>query len=609
MALLSSTPLSQSSTLIEEELVDSLSWLIALRWLAGIGVLLGTGFSAGVFDLNIPTTPLYLLGLGLLAYNAFLWRGLGWLNAHRADRTIAYYQWFARFQIGLDWVGMALLIHFSGGIESPAILYFLFHITIASLLLPHDRGFLYVALAPVLVGGIAFLEYRGTLPHIEVFQPARYDNILYITDVLFFFTTASYIMAYLSTTISRRLRRREHELTGLYQSMRVTTLTLDLPEVLNRLTEATTQALQCKGAAIRLLDKTGSYLEMVTAYGLSEAYLDKSPIEVARARIDQEALSGKTVLVPDATRDSRPRYPNKIAAEGIHAILSAPLIGKRGSIGVLRAYGGTAYRFTEDDAAFLSAIATQGVVAIENAQTYQLLEDLDKNKSQFVHMVTHELRSPVKVTSSLLNVLSRGYVGDLNEKQADIVDRVRRRIQFLQVLIDDLLDLAAGKADVLATTERGIVSLSNVLQEVLARFEAPAEDRGLALRVECPGEALSIWGDKNELDRVLNNLVSNAVKYTSEGEVCISVKLVQDCACITVTDTGIGIPQHVLPQLFQEFYRAPNAKATGETGTGLGLAIVKDLVDRYGGRIEVESKVGQGSKFTVMLPVHLHESA
>jgi signal transduction histidine kinase len=224
-------------------------------------------------------------------------------------------------------------------------------------------------------------------------------------------------------------------------------------------------------------------------------------------------------------------------------------------------------------------------------------------------MVTHELRSPVKVTSSLLNVLSRGYVGDLNEKQADIVDRVRRRIQFLQVLIDDLLDLAAGKADVLATTERGIVSLSNVLQEVLARFEAPAEDKGLALRAECPGEALSIWGDKNELDRVLNNLVSNAVKYTSEGEVCISVKRVQDCACITVTDTGIGIPQHVLPQLFQEFYRAPNAKATGEAGTGLGLAIVKDLVDRYGGRIEVESKVGQGSKFTVMLPVRLHESA
>jgi signal transduction histidine kinase len=224
-------------------------------------------------------------------------------------------------------------------------------------------------------------------------------------------------------------------------------------------------------------------------------------------------------------------------------------------------------------------------------------------------MVTHELRSPVKVISSLLNVLSRGYVGDLNEKQADIVDRTRRRIQFLQVLIDDLLDLAAGKADVLATTERGIVHLSDVLQEVLARFEAPAEDKGLALRCECPSEALGVWGDRSELDRILNNLVSNAVKYTSEGEVYISVKQAQDCACITVTDTGIGIPQQVLPQLFQEFYRAPNAKATGETGTGLGLAIVKDLVDRYGGRIEVESEVGQGSRFTVMLPVHLYESA
>lgn len=604
-----STPLPQSSTLAEEELVASLSWLIAIRWVAGIGVLLGTGLSAAVFDLNIPTIPLYLLGLGLLVYNALLWWVLSRFDVLLTDLAIVHYQWFARLQIGLDWIVMTLLIHFSGGIESPAIFYFLFHITIASLLLPHDRGFLYVTLAPVLVGGVAFLEYQGVWPHIDVFKPTRYDNPLYIAGVLFFFGTASYIMTYFSMTISRRLRRREHELVGLYKSVRASTLTLDLPEVLNRLAEATAQALECKGVAIRLLDKTGSHLEMVAAYGLSEAYLDKSPIEVARARIDQQALSGKTVLVPDATHDPRLRYPDKVAAEGIHAILSAPLSGKRGAIGVLRAYGGTAHHFTEDDAAFLSTIAAQGAVAIENAQAHQLLEDLDKNKSQFVRMVTHELRSPVQVTSSLLTVLSRGYVGDLNEKQADLVDRARRRIQFLQVLIDDLLDLAAGKADVLVTTERGIVSLSDVLQEVMARFEAPAEDKRLALRLEQSDKALNVWGDRSELDRILNNLVSNAIKYTQEGEVCLSVEQAQDFARITITDTGIGIPQDVQPQLFQEFFRAPNAKATGEIGTGLGLAIVKDLVERYGGHIEVESTEGQGSKFIVTLPVHQNAGA
>jgi signal transduction histidine kinase len=602
LPIVSTSPSRSSSTLAEQELVGSLSWLIALRWLAGIGVLLATWFSTTIPGLSIPAVSLYLLGVGLLAYNALLWWGLGRLNAAPSCPNVVY-QWFARFQIGLDWLAMALLIHFSGGIESLAIFYFLFHITIASLLLPHDRGFLYVTLGPILVGGVAFLEYQGVLPHVYVFEPARYDHPLYIAGVLFFFTTACYVMAYFSMTISQRLRRRENELAGLYQSVQAATSTLELPEVLERLAEATTKALQCKGVAIRLLDKTGSYLEMVGVYGLSEAYVEKGPIEVARARVDQEALSGKTVLVSDATHDGRLRYPDKIAAEGIHTILSTPLIGKHGPIGVLRVYGGSEHHFTEDDAAFLRAIATQGVVAIENAQAYQLLEELDKNKSQFVRIVTHELRSPVQVTKSLLNVLSRGYVGDLNEKQADLIERARRRILFLQTLIDDLLDLAAAKADVLATAERGLISLTDVLKEVQTRFEAPAQDKGLVLRLECQDETLNVWGDKNELDRMISNLVSNGVKYTREGEVRMRLERANGSARIVVSDTGIGIPEDALPHLFEEFYRAKNAKELQEAGTGLGLSIIKDLVERYSGQINVESTEGQGTTFTLTLPL------
>jgi len=590
------------NTLTEEELVSSLSWLIFLRWFAGVGVLLATGVAANVLDVNIQATFLYVLGLGLLGYNALLWWGLKRLNAIPLRTNLAY-QWFARVQFAFDWIAMTLLIHCSGGIESPAIFYFLFYITIASLLLPHDRGFLYVTLAPIMVGGVAFLEYHGILSHTDVFEPSRHKDTLFIAGVLFFFSSASYVMAYLSMAISRRLRRREDELAGLYRSMQATTSTLELPQVLNRLAEATTKALRCKGTVIRLLDKTGSQLEVVGVYGVSEDYLEKAPIEVARAQIDQEALSGKTVLVPDTSVDTRLRYPDKVASEGIRTILSTPLIGKRRPIGVLRAYGGTAYRFTEEDAAFLRAIAAEGAVAIENAQAYQLLENLDQEKSQFVRMVTHELRSPVQVTSSLLNVLERGYVGDLSEKQADLVERAHRRIKFLQTLIDDLLDLAAGKADVLATAERGPVPLAEVIQEVQVRYESPARDKGLALRCECSGEPLNVWGDRSELDRIMNNLVSNAVKYTRDGEVCVRAERTDGFARVVVADTGIGIPQEAMPQLFQEFFRAPNAKALQENGTGLGLSIVKDLVERYDGTIEVDSVEGQGTTFTLLLPL------
>ena len=598
----SRTSTDAGRSLAEQELVSSLSWLIALRWFAGVGVLLGTWLASGILNLRIPAVPLYVLGLGVLAYNALFWWLLRRLGAETTTSN-ATYQWFARFQIGVDWLAMILLVYLTGGIESPTLVFFLFHIIIASMLLPHDRAFLYVTLAPIMVGGVALLEYLGLLPHVYIFEPARYDDPVYIASVLIFFTAATYTMAYLSMTISRRLRRREDELAALYGIVQATTSTLDLPEALNRLAEATTSALRCKASAIRLLNKTGSHLIMEGSYGLSERYRDKAPIEVARARLDQEALSGKTVLVPDTAHDDRLRYPDKVGAEGIRTILSAPIIGKTGPIGVLRAYGGATHHFTEDDAAFLGAIAAQGAVAIENAQAYQMLEDLDESKSQFVRIVTHELRSPVQVVISLLNVLDRGYVGDLNEKQADLVGRARRRIEFLQTLIDDLLDLAAGKADVLATTERGLVSLSEVLGEVQSRYEARAQEKGLALQAEYPDENLTVWGDRAELDRMLNNLVSNAVKYTARGEVRLSLERNLGSARIVVSDSGIGIPDDALPDLFQEFFRAKNARQVKESGTGLGLSIVKDLVERYGGEIEVDSVVDRGTTFTLTLPL------
>ena len=217
-------------------------------------------------------------------------------------------------------------------------------------------------------------------------------------------------------------------------------------------------------------------------------------------------------------------------------------------------------------------------------------------------VMTHELRSPVQVTSSLLNVLSRGYAGELNEKQADLIDRARLRIQALETLIDDMLDLAAGKAGGAADEARGPVSLEEVLGEVCGRYEPVAREKGLEMEVRGRGDGLMVWGKREELDRIFNNLVSNAVKYTQTGRVEVEAEKREGWIRITVRDTGIGIPADAMPQLYQEFYRARNAKASRETGTGLGLAIVKDLVERYGGRIDVESEEGEGTSFVVLLP-------
>jgi signal transduction histidine kinase len=342
---------------------------------------------------------------------------------------------------------------------------------------------------------------------------------------------------------------------------------------------------------------------MAGSYGLSEEYRDKAPIEVARAPLDRRVLLGEMVLVSEATQEDRLRYPDRVAAEGIHSILVAPLIGKTGTIGLLRAYRGTGQQFSEDDKAFLAAIASEGAVAIENAQAYRMLATLDRQKSDFVRIVTHELRSPVGVATSVLRLLEQGYVGELTPSQADLVARAQRRMEFLQTLVDDLLDLAAGKADVVAAAERGPVSLSGVAEEVYARFGPPAQAKGLSLSLESTDGQLHVWGERSELDRILNNLVGNAVKYTAQGEVRLSLARDDRTARFVVSDNGIGIPQDALPHLFEEFYRAPNARLAERAGTGLGLSIVKNLVDRYGGALDVTSVEGQGTTFTLTLPL------
>jgi len=593
--------LDHERTIAQQELINSVDWLIRLRWVAAAAVIALTFILTVGFGLPIPALPLYVVGGGLFVYNLALRRILRWIRENRKSDIL--HEWFALTQIGLDWVAMTFLIHHSGGVCSPVLVFFMFHITIASLLLPHDRAFLDVALAPLLMIEVALYEYYGLLPHVAVFGETLYRNPVYVAAVLFFFTCAVYVMAYVSMAISKRLRRREEEITGVYESVRTTTSTLELDKVLNRLTEATTRALKCKGASIRLLNPSGSHLLMKAACGLSRNYLDHASIPLASAVIDREALSGKTVLIADAPHDERVRHPDQVREEGIQSILSTPLVGKQGLIGVLRAYGGRGHRFTPDDGNFLAAVAAHGAVAIENALAYGVLRDLDRQKSQFVRMVTHELRSPVQVAQNLVGVLSNEYLGELDPKQTDVIARIQRRLQYLQNLVDDLLNLAAAKADVLTSPERSRVKLVDVLKDLYDRFETVARLKGIKLVLQCAEPASDVWGLRDELDSLFGNLLDNAIKYTEQGTACLRVRREGEAVRVDVSDSGIGIPEAALPHVFDEFFRAENARQFEERGTGLGLAIVKDLVSRYEGKIEVQSRKNQGTTFSVWLPM------
>ena len=605
---------------VEYELCMSLGWLSNLRWIAGAGVIIATWSARYLLGLGLPLLPLTLVGAAILLYNLLFRVWLARITCNLSGIS-AESRRLARIQIAADWLATTALIHFSGGIESPLILTFFFHTTLAAILLPVGDTYRFTALATVLVTGTALLEYAGVLPHHHVtgFIPVElYQNPMVLFGVLVFFAGALFVSAYLATRTTRRLRDRQNEiirlgrdlqqayrrLEAIYNSAQTVSSTLELQEVLDRLTRSTAEVLGVGGCTIRLLHETGTELCLASTFGLSEEYLQKGCLMVDRNPLVQEALTGKVIPVPDIARDDRLQYPDEAIAEGIRATMTAPLQGKTGPLGILRVYCDHVNCFSEQDQSYLAAVANYGSIAIENAMAYEAVQNLEEAKRKFVLLVTHELRSPVGVVRSLLRTLGGGYAGELTDVQADLVDRAAQRAEFLQTLIDDLLDLAASKTGLRTSTETEPVELQAVLQDVVERYRVMADEKGVDLQLHCACDTpVRVAANAENLDRALTNLVSNGVKYTPDGgTVTLSLDGDAETVRLQVSDTGIGIPEDALPHLFEEFYRAPNAKAQIKQGTGLGLVITKEIIERYGGTIRVSSALGEGTTFNVALP-------
>jgi signal transduction histidine kinase len=355
--------------------------------------------------------------------------------------------------------------------------------------------------------------------------------------------------------------------------------------MLHRLARAAVEVLPAQAAAILLPAETGEGWDVAAWHGAfpEEVQPHAPPLSVP---VTEPFL----VTAADARRD--------VLLPGFTSAMGVPL-----DDGALLVYSTQTAYFDADALARLGALVDLGQAALQATRALAGQEQVEAGKAYFIRVATHELRSPVAVAQSLVRTVLKGYAGPLAEQQADIFARVANRLDFLEHLINDLLDLAASKAPGLERAEEPVALNACVGRAVLLLMPR-AEEKDVNLVHQPCCEQLVVWATEEGLDRIFTNLVSNAVKYTPPGgRVTVSMGHAEGEVRACVADSGIGIPAEALPQLFEEFYRAPNARDFA-VGTGLGLAIVKDLVERYAGRVEVESRVGEGTTFTVFFPVH-----
>ncbi|MGB0191382.1 MAG: PAS domain-containing sensor histidine kinase, partial [Nocardioides sp.] len=244
------------------------------------------------------------------------------------------------------------------------------------------------------------------------------------------------------------------------------------------------------------------------------------------------------------------------------------------------------------------------VQALEKERTaVERLRALDEAKNEFVSTVSHELRTPVTSIVGYTEMLQDGTVVEPLEDQLPLFSTIARNGQRLIVLCNDLLTLAGLDSESI-TWEAEEVDLGEALSSVEAAVAPMLLERDLTVLCETSGEPARVLGDPTQLERVVMNLVTNAVKFTEDGGVVRArVEVQGDEAVLTVTDTGIGIPGEEQPNLFQKFFRSSTAQKEAIQGTGLGLSIVAAIVSAHGGTIRVRSEHLEGSTFTVRLPV------
>lgn len=231
-------------------------------------------------------------------------------------------------------------------------------------------------------------------------------------------------------------------------------------------------------------------------------------------------------------------------------------------------------------------------------QDITYLKQLDQMKNDFVHTVSHDLRSPLTAVLGYAELIERS--GPLNEQQLEFVHRMQGSVQNITTLVNDLLDL--GRLEAGFDTRREPVQLEDVLKLSLGLLEALARKKNLHLEQQVAANLPPLRANPTRIRQMVDNLINNAIKYTPEGGSVLIRALSEDQQIILeVTDTGPGIPLGEQARIFDKFYRASNVD-TNIKGTGLGLAIVKSIVDSHHGRVWVESKMGQGASFFVVLP-------
>lgn len=368
--------------------------------------------------------------------------------------------------------------------------------------------------------------------------------------------------------------------------------TLDLDNLLGRITHAAADITDAEAASILLYDDAARQLNFQVATNLDIQTMRGLVVPLEGSVAGWIVTNRKPVLIADAHDDPR-FYQNieQVTRLTTKSMLGVPLITKDKVVGVLEAINKHSGNFTDADVDLLLVLGAQAAVAIENARLFQ--------QSDLIAEFVHELRTPLASIGTSTYLLLRPEISQ--EQRELMIKGIQSEALRLTTLASSFLDLArleSGRVQFHLTQ----FELGPFLDECCQFMQSKAEENAIAISVEVPPDFPPVEADRDKFKQVVLNLVSNAIKYNSpNGKVVLRAGYDNQGWILSVTDNGVGIPKKSLARLFEKFYRVQGT-GLNTPGTGLGLSICKQIVSGHGGSISANSKVGEGTTFTIHMP-------